>query len=348
MALLSLLAKLGLDATGFNQGLKSASREADNFGTRVGASLKGKLAGAFTVGAAVQATRFIINHASKVQDLSEQYDITTTEVQRLSHALELGGLKFEDFGQAMDRFGALRKAAVGGDEKAIANFEQFGITMTDLEDPLNRNLDLIIKLSGALSKLALTAAQRADLREMFGRSGGRLLTTLKGGVTGAAPGEATPDQIALVESFGDKISAMWTGLKNTAVKIGSDILSWDVFGPGTSPFALAERGKFLDSMLKEINKNNPSSSTAPDLPLRILNGGAGFNDLFRGGAAAIPEKASRGFSVAGDSLANVGGFVGGAGAGGGGTVDILKQSLREQRASKEYLRDMAENKSTFG
>jgi hypothetical protein len=53
------------------------------------------------------------------------------------------------------------------------------------------------------------------------------------------------------------------------------------------------------------------------------------------------------YSFNGDSLANVGGFVGGAGGGGSGAVDVLKQSLRVHMMAKEYLRQLSENKTTF-
>jgi hypothetical protein len=346
MGLLSLIAKLGLDISGFNTGLKQAEASAGGFGKRVGASLKSQLGGAFSVGAAVSIARTIAETASRAQDLAEQFDISTDAVQRIDFALKQGGLTFEDFGKAMDKFGAMRKRAADGDEEAAATLKQFGITLDEVKNPLQDNLELIEKMVVALKGIKITPAQRAELKEMFGARGLRMIAALQG--AGAnAPFQAAPEDIKRVEGADDAISAAWQAAKNAAVRVTANLLK--------NPWALLTHGGIVSAVGSLWNKTDSGGDTyseadlaamqgkPPSDGLNILDAGAGFNDLFR-----KPKKPETYRNTQTDALANVGGFVGGAGGGGGGATDLLKQSLRVQTASRDHLRDLNQNKATFG
>jgi hypothetical protein len=153
------------------------------------------------------------------------------------------------------------------------------------------------------------------------------------------PNLLSDKDINIVEGFGDKATTLSTRVKNTFVQMMADALE--------SPMDFLS-GKSLDAR-KRASHGASGSWDGPagpddDLPLRIFDQGAGFNDLFR----PSPLKAPKGkFLMPGDSLANVGGYVGGAGSGGGGPVDVLKQSLKVQTSTRDYLREFAENKATF-
>ena len=86
MALASILVKLGLDASGFQTGLKRSESAAIQFGTAVQSRLKGYLAGLFSVGMVTAYTKSVIEWADKMQDLSEDFKISTEVLQQWEHA----------------------------------------------------------------------------------------------------------------------------------------------------------------------------------------------------------------------------------------------------------------------
>jgi hypothetical protein len=67
MGVLSLIAKLGMDASGFRAGLKQSQSAADKFGKNVGGSLKNQLAAAFGT-AAIVSSRYKASRRLRGQD----------------------------------------------------------------------------------------------------------------------------------------------------------------------------------------------------------------------------------------------------------------------------------------
>ena len=79
MAILSLIAKLGLDGSTFETGLKRAKSLTDKFRSSVGA----QLGAAMSVAAVTAFAAKVVQTADAIGDLSEQLNISTDDVQRL-------------------------------------------------------------------------------------------------------------------------------------------------------------------------------------------------------------------------------------------------------------------------
>src|SRR5262245_57657325 len=129
--LFSLVAALGLDGKGFQRGLDKAGKTADQFA----GDLKSKLTGAFTAGAVVAYVRHVAQAVGRVKDLSEQFSVTTDEVQKLDAAAKQSGQTFEDMGTAIEKVGAARKDAAEGNEELRATFSKFGVSLEQLNNP---------------------------------------------------------------------------------------------------------------------------------------------------------------------------------------------------------------------
>ena len=107
-------ARMELDATGFQQGLAKAGASLNAFATGQLGSIKGMLAGAFTVGAIGRLATDAISLGGKFDDLSKRTGISAEELQRLDYAAQQNGSSIE----AM--VGGLQKLAVAR-QKALAD-----------------------------------------------------------------------------------------------------------------------------------------------------------------------------------------------------------------------------------
>src|SRR5688572_4197972 len=108
MRLLKLMAVLGLDGRGFKAGLKEAESGAGKFAR----GLKSQIAGAFSAAAFTAYAKNVTEAVTRIKDLSEQYRMTTTEVQQTDAALKRQGLQFEDLAGSLNKLAAARREAV--------------------------------------------------------------------------------------------------------------------------------------------------------------------------------------------------------------------------------------------
>ena len=134
MAIFSFLAKLGLDTTDFQTGIKRAQSSASGLGKgiadglkRENDSIKGALAGMFTVSAAKSYFGDLKNIVDEIKDMSELLGVSTDEVQRLQKASAEAGQNFGSLVTAFQRIEQMRAQALTGDKRAVGIFGLLGI-----------------------------------------------------------------------------------------------------------------------------------------------------------------------------------------------------------------------------
>jgi hypothetical protein len=134
MAIFSFLAKLGLDTTDFQTGIKRAQSSASGLGKGISQSLKrenesikGALAGMFTVSAAKSYFGDLKNIVDEIKDMSELLGVSTDEVQRLQKASAEAGQNFGSVVTAFQRIEQMRAQAMTGDKRASGIFALLGI-----------------------------------------------------------------------------------------------------------------------------------------------------------------------------------------------------------------------------
>lgn len=134
MAIFSFLAKLGLDTTDFQAGIKRAQSSASGLGKGISESLKrendsikGALAGMFTVSAAKSYFGDLKNIVDEIKDMSELLGVSTDEVQRLQKASAEAGQNFGSVVTAFQRIEQMRAQAMTGDKRASGIFGLLGI-----------------------------------------------------------------------------------------------------------------------------------------------------------------------------------------------------------------------------
>jgi len=134
MAIFTFLAKLGLDTTDFQTGIKRAQSSASGLGKGISESLKrendsikGALAGMFTVSAAKSYFGDLKNIVDEIKDMSELLGVSTDEVQRLQKASAEAGQNFGSVVNAFQRIEQMRAQAMTGDKRAVGIFALLGI-----------------------------------------------------------------------------------------------------------------------------------------------------------------------------------------------------------------------------
>lgn len=164
MAIFSLIAKLGLDGSGFETGIKKASSLTDKFrssvGTQLGAALSVAAVGAFAAK--------VIETADAIGDLSEQLNISTDDVQRLQILASQTGVSFETMAKSITKVGQERLKAVEEGGKAREYFKALGFTVAELNDSSLSNIDIITRMGKANLDAGRSAQTEAALIEILG------------------------------------------------------------------------------------------------------------------------------------------------------------------------------------
>jgi hypothetical protein len=164
MAIFSLIAKLGLDGSGFETGIKKASSLTDKFRSSVGA----QLGAALSVAAVGAFAAKVIETADAIGDLSEQLNISTDDVQRLQILATQTGVSFETMAKAITRVGQERLKAVEEGGKAREYFKALGFTVAELNDSSLSNIDIITRMGKANLEAGRSAQTEAALIEILG------------------------------------------------------------------------------------------------------------------------------------------------------------------------------------
>ena len=125
--LAQLVAKLGLDARPFNQGMNKVSGSMKKSGKKMASGLKGQLAGVFALGFLTKASAEALQFAKDVKTFSHQIGLTTEEFQKMDYLFKTVGADTND---VVDAFGTLvdkMHDAISGSEGVREDFRLIGL-----------------------------------------------------------------------------------------------------------------------------------------------------------------------------------------------------------------------------
>lgn len=206
MALFSLIAKLGLDKSGFDAGLKQAGASANQFGS----TLSNKLASAFSISALAVYTRHLVEYASKVKDASLQTGASTDAIETLGHAAKLTGADFDRVTHALGELSKHRQEALDDPGHRSAEvFRALGIDAQKLRDL--KLEDLFREIARAFQSTDFGASSLAMLQQVLGKHATELMPLFVEGIdeleqqardTGVVLGESL---IEPLDEIGDQI-----------------------------------------------------------------------------------------------------------------------------------------------
>ncbi len=190
MSLFRLVAKLGIDSTEFNAGLKKAESGISVIGQRI--------AGAFSVAAITAFSASVVKAAGDISDLSESLGITVEQVQALQIAAEHSGVAFDKYAAALSKIRKLKADATGGDKTALGVFASTGINRNDSDFSI---LQQIGNLSESKA-FEILDAKSAKLKNSLAELGKVQPIELM-----------TKENVDALDRASDKLGDMWRTLK---------------------------------------------------------------------------------------------------------------------------------------
>lgn len=159
--------KLTSDVENINKSLSSVETMAG----RVGKAL----AATFTIAAAGQAARELLDYADNVVNVAEKTKFSTDAVQELTMAFQPHGIAIDAVSSANEK---LSKNLIGGDKSTVAALEKMGLNIKTLKTLAPDQL--FITVADAVGKIQNPAEQAYVAMTVFGKGGSELLAGLDG------------------------------------------------------------------------------------------------------------------------------------------------------------------------
>jgi len=199
-------AKLALEKSSFENGLKEAENAVNKFAKQTA----GILTGAFAFDKILSGLSSAIDKGDQLQDLANRFGISASALQEVGNAASLSGAGVEDVASAMNKLAVNAGKAIGGDDAMIASFEKLGLTVSDLQGMSPQ--DLFFKLSEAVAGANDPLEAFAQAQEVAGKSVGALMETLRMGPgaiqeMGQGMGTWSDDTIAQLAAASDEIKS---------------------------------------------------------------------------------------------------------------------------------------------
>ena len=184
MGVLSMLARLDLNASGFSTGINTAEKSVDRFSNKLRNQVGGALLGVFGIRSLANIGRQAISSGHAISQMAEKFNLTTDEVQLLQQETDRTGESFEslvkDATKLEATLGRLRGVEVIFSRQQVEALESahqvikefnnsFAIEWAKLlSNPLNPLLELNRRTSiGRLGGLDQPAASKEDPAAAF-------------------------------------------------------------------------------------------------------------------------------------------------------------------------------------
>lgn len=225
--MISLMARMGLDTSGFTAGLKTAQAKMANarasFNAGAANLMSSQLAGMVGVTALVAGAKSIVDYGGKVTDLADKYGLTTDMVQQLSYAAGQTGVSVETALGGIKKVAIATADALGGNEEKMAAFERLGITAQQLRSMSPDQV--FLALGNNLKDMPMTAQVFADINDTLGRSGQELIPMFREGLSGMMDDAKRlgvvmdEETIAKLDEMGDSAESAWGALRAAAAPV---------------------------------------------------------------------------------------------------------------------------------
>ena len=213
MAIFSLIAKLGLDGSSFEGGLKRATSLTDKFRSSVGA----QLGGALSVAAIGAFASKVIETADVIGDLSEQLNISTDDVQRLQVLAGQTGVSFEAMAKSITAVSQERLKAIEEGGKAREYFRTLGFNVAELNDKSLSNIELIQRMGQAHQASGKSAQTQSAMIAILGEKAFKAAGAISKIKDLGPINLITKEQIDAVGKMADRIDEMKRQLLVSAI-----------------------------------------------------------------------------------------------------------------------------------
>jgi hypothetical protein len=247
-----LIAKLGLDQSPFERGLRSAKAKLADF-----ASSGARLLGGLAVGAGLTSTaRSILRFADNLKTSADALTTNVEFLQGFHHAANQAGVGAEAASRGLEHFVRKLGEAIERSPEAIRMFERLGIKILDLQGA-PKTLEVIFRdVADKIASIEDPAVRVQTAFELFGRGGLRMIPILKDGAAAFdqmanSIDKLSSDEVAKLDKIDKKFDEFVTRLK---VKLGKEgVVFLDFLADPSTAF----NPKFIDPLKKAVKE--PSS-----------------------------------------------------------------------------------------
>lgn len=258
--------KMVLDTSGFNRGIKSAESSLSKFKSAAGGAAMAGIAAGFAAAAAAAAglavgVKKALDIGGALSDLSSRTGVAAGELRVLQEAFNQNGLSADKVGPVINKLQrALVEAGQKGGETARA-FDTLGLNLDTLRGM--SAADQFQAIGQAINALPDPAARAAAAMQIFGKSGGELLTLFSnsGALTQAA--ETVGSQAALLtknanmfDQASDILNSVGTKLEGFFVGVADQVV------PAIMPLLEAANSIDLASIGQDLGQGIAFALTA--------------------------------------------------------------------------------------
>lgn len=219
----SLIAILGLDASGFKGGLESARLHADRMGNRIGNGLSSRIAGALSAAAVGAAVKHTVDWAGKLQDVSDALGVNVEWLQKMQNGAATAGGKIEDLEKSLVALNQAREDALRNPKGQNAQaFGRMGFSQSDVASlPAQQFYDRMV----ALFKDGGSAQLENDVIQVGGKSAKNLLAAFYNQFKSDVP-LVSAEIISQLDDLGDKFTILGQSMTAGLAPAIVTVLGW--------------------------------------------------------------------------------------------------------------------------
>jgi hypothetical protein len=197
-------ARLALDASGLDRGLKSAQSSVASFAKQAGQAL----AAGFAFNKIVQGFASAIEKGDQLQDIAEKFGVSASKLQLLGNAASVFGSGIEQVSAGLNKLSLAQQKALADDTGLAKTFKEVGISITDLKTM--RPEDILLRISDSFASGANNGRQFIIVNELLGKAQTDLIKVLNQGSAaiikqGESIGIFTDEEIANLSEASDAI-----------------------------------------------------------------------------------------------------------------------------------------------
>lgn len=201
---------------------------------RVGVGLTGLTAAAgLTAGGMVAMFRATVDATGAQDDMAKRLGTTVNELSSLQYAAMLSGVSAEEMSGSLEKLQRGMANAAAGQNKNLAElFQRLGIALRDSNGRVRSAVDVMPQLAQAFQRNGNAAVRTRMAMELFGRSGGPLITMLQNGRDAIAEqrqewerlhGTMSDDAIQGQADLGDAMDRVKTAIQGVANAVTSQL-----------------------------------------------------------------------------------------------------------------------------
>lgn len=221
MSLMQVLVKLGLDAVGYEMGLKQARGMGREFARELSDVVGSKISSIFSFAMMEEGIRRTVEFGSKIQDLSTRTGISTDDLQVFDYAAGKAGTSLESVVKSVEKLGiSLNKARVAGPGSEIFQaLTRQGIKPEDINSGTLNAAEAFKQVGDQIKDVdTITGQLQDDLKLTMGKTALEVLGIFREDIRKTEEelrklGIIDPKTIAQLDEFDDSIKRVWVSIR---------------------------------------------------------------------------------------------------------------------------------------